>query len=120
MGPEHVLTNNTYRTADIPTAAMRTFATGAFSDTDRRAMHRQTMQHTDDQYREANTTYWLEDELRQYPRAALDLDTLTTNSADIIVAAGRESHGYLTYRTSVALAHQLGTDAVELPGGHIG
>jgi hypothetical protein len=68
----------------------------------------------------ANTTYWLEHELRQYPRAALDLDTLTANRADIIVAAGRESRGYLTHRTSLALAHQLGTDAVELPGGHIG
>ncbi len=110
---------DTYRTSGIPTA-MRTFATGAFSDTDRRTMHRQTMQHTNDRYRETNTTYWMEHELRQYPRVDLDLDALAARTGKLVLAAGRESRGHLTYRTSEALAQKLGTDVVELPGGHIG
>jgi pimeloyl-ACP methyl ester carboxylesterase len=109
----------TYRASGIPTA-MRTFATGAFSDADRRAMHRQTMQHTNDRYRDANTTYWMEHELRQYPRVDLDLDALATRTDQLVLAAGRESRGYPTHRTSEALANKLGMDLVELPGGHIG
>jgi len=110
---------DTYRTADIPTA-MRAFAAGAFSDSDRRAMHRQTMQHTHDRYREANTTYWLEHELRQYPQVDLDLDTLAAHTDQLVLAAGRESVGQLTDRTSHAVAQNLGVDVVELPGGHVG
>jgi hypothetical protein len=37
-----------------------------------------------------------------------------------VLAAGRESRGHLTYRTTDALADKLGTEVVELPGGHIG
>jgi hypothetical protein len=99
---------------------MRMFTTGAFSDADRRAMHHQTMQHTNDRYREANTTHWMEHELRQYPRADLDIDALATRTDKLIVAAGRESRGHLTHRVSEALAARLGTDVLELPGGHVG
>ena len=120
----------TYRRTGIP-AAMRTFATGTFSDTDRRAMHRQTMRHADDEHREANTVFWLEHELRTYPRTDLDLDALAaragqlpapragTSGAAAAVAAGGESRGYPTYRTSQVLADRLGLGLVELPGGHI-
>ena len=110
---------DTYRTAGIP-LAMRAFATGAFCDADRRAIHRQTMQHDNDRYREANTVYWMEHELRQYPRVDLDLDTLARHTGKLVLAAGRESRGQLTYRTSQAVAQKLGLDVVELPGGHIG
>lgn len=110
---------DTYRASGVPTA-MRTFTTTVFSDADRRAMHRQMMRHTHDQYREANATYWMEHELRQYPRADLDLDTLATHPGKLVLAAGRESRGHLTYRTTETLAHQLETELVELPGGHIG
>jgi pimeloyl-ACP methyl ester carboxylesterase len=110
---------DTYRTSGIPTA-MRAFATGAFSDADRRGMHRQAMQHTNDRYREDNTVYWMEHELRQYPRVDVDLDALATHTGKLMLAAGHDSRGYLTYRTTEALAHKLGLDVVELPGGHIG
>jgi hypothetical protein len=46
---------------------MRAFAARTFRDSDRRAMHRHTLQHDHDEYRQANTVYWLEHELRQYP-----------------------------------------------------
>jgi pimeloyl-ACP methyl ester carboxylesterase len=109
----------TYRAEGIP-AAMRMFATRAFSDTDRRAMHRQTMQHSNDRYREANTTYWMEHELRQYPRIDLDIDALAARTGQLLLAAGRESRGYPTHRVTEALAGRLGLDVLELPGGHIG
>src|SRR5262249_2978935 len=110
---------DTYRTSGIPTA-MRMFATGAFSDTDRRAIHHQTMQHTNDRYREPNTAYWMEHELRQYPRVDLDLDALAAHTAKLVVASGRESRGHLTHRVSEALAAKLSVHVLELPGGHIG
>jgi acetyltransferase/esterase len=110
---------DTYRASGIP-AAMQMFATGAFSDADRRAMHRQTMQHTNDQFRQVNTVYWLEHELRQYPRTDVDLAALAAYAGKLVLAAGGESRGQLTYRCTQALAEKLGTGVVELPGGHIG
>ena len=110
---------DTYRTSGIP-PAMHAFASGAFADADRRAMHRQMMRETDDRYRTANAAYWMEHELRQYPRVDLDLDTLAAHTGRLVLAAGQESRGHLTYRTTEALARGLSTDIVELPGGHVG
>jgi pimeloyl-ACP methyl ester carboxylesterase len=109
---------DTYRTSGIP-AAMRQFAT-AFSDADRRALHRQAMRPDNSQYREANASYWMEHELRQYPRVDLDLDALAAHVDRLVLAGGRDSRGGLAYRTSQALAGKLGLDLLELPGGHFG
>jgi acetyltransferase/esterase len=108
----------TYRSSGIP-AAMRQFAT-AFSDADRRALHRQAMRPDNSPYREANATYWMEHELRQYPRVDLDIDALAAHADRLVLAGGRESRGGLAYRTSQALASKLGLDLLELPGGHFG
>jgi acetyltransferase/esterase len=108
----------TYRSSGIP-AAMRQFAT-AFSDADRRALHRQAMRPDNSPYREANATYWMDHELRQYPRVELDLDALAAHADRLVLAGGRASHGGLAYRTSQALASKLGLEVLELPGGHFG
>ena len=108
----------TYRSSGIP-AAMRQFAT-AFSDADRRALHRQAMRPDNSPYREANASYWMEHELRQYPRVDLDLAALAAHADRLILASGRESRGDLTHHTSQALAAKLGLDLLELPGGHFG
>lgn len=108
----------TYRAGGIP-AAMRQFAT-VFSDTDRRVLHRRAHQPEAHQYTEANTTHWLEHELRQYPRTDPDLDALTVHRDQLLVAAGLQSRGHLTHRTAQALAGTIGLPLLELPGGHVG
>ncbi len=109
---------DTYRTSGIP-AAMRQFAT-AFSDADRRALHRQAMRPDNSPYREANAIYWMDHELRQYPRVDLDIDALAAHADRLVLAGGRKSRGGLAYRTSEALAAKLGFEILELPGGHFG
>lgn len=109
----------TYRGAGIP-AAMRAFAGGTFSDADRRAMHRQMTRPDPGAHSDADTKFWLEHELRVYPRILIDLDALREHADRLVVAVGRESSGFPTHRAGLALAEQLGSTPVELPGGHVG
>lgn len=51
---------------------------------------------------------------------ALDLDAMRSLGGRVVVAAGEESRGGFTWRTSEALAAQLGTDLAVFPGGHGG
>ena len=48
------------------------------------------------------------------------LDALRSTPTRVVVAAGVESHGLLTWRTSVALADALGTELTEFPSHHGG
>jgi hypothetical protein len=107
----------TYRTSGIPDA-MRKYAT-IFSEVDRETMGL-AKDPSNDEYFLTNTTYWMEHELRQYPRVELDVDTLAAHADQLILAGGRESRGHLPYLPNEALAKSLGLDILELPGGHIG
>jgi pimeloyl-ACP methyl ester carboxylesterase len=49
-----------------------------------------------------------------------DIEALRAAPTRITVAAGATSKGQLPNRTAVALADQLGTTAVDFPGGHAG
>ena len=49
-----------------------------------------------------------------------DIAALRSASSRIIVAAGVESHGLLTWRTSVALADALGVELTQFPSHHGG
>lgn len=49
-----------------------------------------------------------------------DIETLRAGPTRIVVAAGVESHGLLTWRTSVALAAALGVPLTEFPSHHGG
>jgi pimeloyl-ACP methyl ester carboxylesterase len=109
----------TYRTSGIP-AAMRKFATGVVSDADRRFLDRPATRPASSEYRVANITYWMEHELRQYPRAELDIGALAAHPDRLVLACGRESRGHLTYRPNEVLARKLGLNILELPGGHLG
>ena len=110
---------DTYRTSGIP-AAMRKFAARVVSDADRRVLDHPAMPPAGSKYREANATYWMEHELRQYPRTDLDTGALTARRDRLVLASGRESRGHLTYRPNEVLARKLGLDILELPGGHLG
>ncbi|MFC0430436.1 alpha/beta fold hydrolase [Kutzneria buriramensis] len=67
-----------------------------------------------------NVSFWMEHELRQYPRHELDLDALADSKGKLVLASGVESRGLLPYRPNEVLSDRLGVDVVEFPGGHLG
>jgi acetyltransferase/esterase len=96
--------------------ALKKFREYAFAESDRQAMSRAPK----NEYTLANTSYWFEHELRQYPAVELNLDALKVHAERIVLTAGRESRGYPCYKVSVELGKKLGRDLIELPGGHVG
>jgi pimeloyl-ACP methyl ester carboxylesterase len=68
----------------------------------------------------ANSTYWFEHEVRQYPAITLDLDALRRHADRIVLAVRRDSRGFPSYEANAALGHKLGRTLVEMPGGHLG
>jgi hypothetical protein len=68
----------------------------------------------------ATTDQFLAHLLRPTTRYRPDIEALRAASTRIVVAAGATSKGQLPNRTAVALADQLGTTVVDLPGDHGG
>jgi pimeloyl-ACP methyl ester carboxylesterase len=68
----------------------------------------------------AHGTRFLAHELRGTASYLPDIAALTRGPARVVVGIGADSAGLLTYRTSMALADQLGSQPVEFPGGHGG
>jgi pimeloyl-ACP methyl ester carboxylesterase len=99
--------------------ALNQFREETFATSDRLAMARAMDLHKSDQAH-ANATYWFEHELRQYPATDLELDPLTAHADRIVLAAGRESHGYPAREATIELGKLLGQQVIELPGGHVG
>ncbi|ALV33078.1 hypothetical protein AS200_14220 [Streptomyces sp. CdTB01] len=109
-----------YRRSGVP-PALEKFRDEAFAEPDRQGMAAvRARDPKQGKYLLANATYWFEHELRQYPAVHLDLDALMKEADRIVLAAGRESHGYPAHEASVELGHKLGRDVIELPGGHLG
>lgn len=67
-----------------------------------------------------NFEFWLEHEIRTYPRYAPDLAALRTAADRLVVGYGRDSRGTVLERPARALAELLPAPAVEFAGGHIG
>jgi pimeloyl-ACP methyl ester carboxylesterase/SAM-dependent methyltransferase len=101
-----------YRRAGIG-PALEAFRDRTFPLSDRQVMARAPRN-------DANAAHWFEHELRQYPAVELDLDALTTYADRIVLAAGREGHGYPAHDVTAVLGETLGRRVVELPGGHTG
>jgi hypothetical protein len=97
-------------------AGMARFRERTFPEADRVVMSRAPT----NEFTPANTMYWFEHELRQYPSVDLDIDALRVHAGRIIPMAGRESRGYACYQASAALSERLGRDLMEMPGGHVG
>src|SRR5262249_4348987 len=108
----------TYRQSGV-TKAMHKFASETLGSEDSKVIARSMKLHTNEQNL-ANATYWMEHELRQYPRVELDLDALTAHAEQIVLVGGRHSQDQLTYQPGKVLAQRLGLDIVNLPGGHLG
>lgn len=67
-----------------------------------------------------NMRFWLDHELRQYPRYAPDVDALHKLTDRLVLAGGAASRDNFPYRPNTVLAQQLGTTVVDFPGGHAG
>jgi acetyltransferase/esterase len=109
---------DTYRKEGVPTA-MHQFAGGVLGSTDHQVLEH-TMREQASESRQASAKYWMEHELRQYPRVELDLAALAVHAERIMLAGGRDSHEQMTYQPNKVLAKQLGCDIIDLPGGHLG
>ena len=99
--------------------AMQQFRERTFAASDRAAMAHAMAANTGAQI-PANLTYWFEHELRQYPAAHLDLQTLRAHADRIMPAAGRDSRGYPCRQATEELGRQLDRQLIALPGGHVG
>ncbi len=109
---------DTYRQSGIP-KAMQQFTSGIAGGADVQMMEHSMREHTSE-YTLSNATYWMEHELRQYPRVELDLDALEAFAGRIVLAGGRDSRDQLPYQPNRVLAQKLGRDIVDFPGGHLG
>ena len=68
----------------------------------------------------AHGTRFLAHELRGTASYLPDIAALARGPARVVVGIGAASGNLLTYRTSMALAEQLGTPPIEFPGDHGG
>ena len=108
----------TYRQLGVG-RAMHKFATETLGSEDTKVLARNMNLHKNEQNL-ANATYWMEHELRQYPRVALDLDALTAHAEQILLVGGHDSQDQMTFQPGKMLAQKLGLDIVNFPGGHLG
>ncbi len=109
---------DTYRKDGVP-KAMYQFASGIVGSVDHQVIEHTMGEHTNE-YTMANAAYWMEHELRRYPRVELHLDALAALAERIVPACGRDSQDQMTCQPNKVLARQLGLDLVDLPGGHLG
>jgi pimeloyl-ACP methyl ester carboxylesterase len=109
---------DTYCKQGVP-EAMHQFASGALGSVDHQVLHLAMREHAN-AYTLSNATYWIEHELRQYPRAEIDLAKLSAHAQRIVLACGREAQDQLPSRPNRVLASQLGREIVTFPGGHLG
>ena len=84
---------------------------------DRQLMERYMTKQANE-YTMANVTYWMEHELRQYPRVELDLDALAAHARQLVLAEGRDAQDKLAYQPNKVLARQLGLDLVDALAFH--
>ncbi|MFI5776191.1 alpha/beta fold hydrolase [Nocardia sp. NPDC051570] len=68
----------------------------------------------------ANGPIMMRYELREFTSHIPDLDALAAVSDRLIIAAGRDTRGYLPYRPAAEIADRLGRPLAEFPGKHNG
>ncbi len=73
-----------------------------------------------DQATAADGARFLGHDLTATTRFVPDIAALAASTTRVVVAVGTSSRGQLAHRTALALADQLGMEAIEFPGGHGG
>ena len=109
---------DTYREDGVP-KAMHQFASSVVGSVDHQVIER-SMTKQANEYTMANAAYWMEHELRQYPRIELDFAVLAAHAERIVLAGGRDAQDKVPYQSNKVLARQLGREIVDFPGGHLG
>ena len=107
----------TYRQSGVP-RAIHQFASGTGA-----ADHKLLQRFLQGPSRErflANAAYWMEHELRQYPRVDLDLAALAARCRQLVLAGGHDSIDLMTSQPNRVLAGKLGLEVIDFPGGHLG
>lgn len=102
-----------------PIAAMEAFTRGLAVNTEG-ALMRSLMHPSHSHEIRANTQFWFQFELRQYPVSKIDLDRLITLKEKFVPAAGIESGNDVGVAPIAAIAQATGKDILRLPGGHLG
>ncbi|GHO68077.1 alpha/beta hydrolase [Ktedonobacter sp. SOSP1-52] len=108
----------TYREDGIP-KAMQQFASGILGSVDLQVLEQVRREHINASI-VSKTRYWMEYELRQYPRVQLDLVALAAHAERILLGGGYDSQDQLPYQPNQVLAEQLDFRVVDFPGGHLG
>jgi pimeloyl-ACP methyl ester carboxylesterase len=67
-----------------------------------------------------NLGYWMEHEVRPYPRHMPDLAALRPVADRLVPGCGLASRQEFPYQPNLVLARELGLSIVEFPGGHAG
>ena len=68
----------------------------------------------------ANLTFWLENEMRQYPRTKVDVELLKEKVDQLLLVDGRDGKNLVPYQPNMELAKRTGSEVIDLPGGHLG
>ncbi|PXX71015.1 TetR family transcriptional regulator [Nocardia tenerifensis] len=67
-----------------------------------------------------NLEFWMEHELRQYPRYTPDIEALRRCADKLVLAIGHDSKDTFPAQPNTVLAEHLGLEVVEFPGDHVG
>jgi pimeloyl-ACP methyl ester carboxylesterase len=105
--------------ANGPIEAMRVFTEGLSEGKDAQMM-RECMNHERSDEIRANSLFWFEFELRQYPLSEVDLDGIRRAGEKIVPAAGIDSGDGPGVGPIAVIAKVVGKDIARLPGGHVG
>lgn len=102
-----------------PIAAMEVFTSGLAVGQEG-ALMRSLMHPGHSHEMRANTQFWFEFELRQYPCSKIDTDGLVALKEKFVPAAGVESGDTVGVAPIASLANAVGKPILRLPGGHLG
>lgn len=73
-----------------------------------------------DPYAHSNLKFWMEPEMRQYPRMKIDLELLKKDVDRLLLVGGRDGRNLTPYQANLVLAKSMGSEVMDLPGGHLG
>ena len=102
-----------------PIAAMEAF-TGGLAVNEEGALMRSLMHPGHSHEIRANTQFWFQFELRQYPTSDIDIHGLVALKEKFVPAAGIESGDEVGVAPIAGIAQAMGKDILRLPGGHLG
>jgi len=102
-----------------PISAMETFTSGLSEGQDKETMLKCMDWSRSDEIR-ANSTFWFEFELRQYPLSDVDMQVFVRENEKYFPAAGHSSGDGPGVGPISTIAKAVNKDIWRLPGGHVG